>query len=78
MDIYERLENCDVGEREPAMTSAEAMESLVLHQDCLTAMCERKMAARQIIKTDAEKIESAKVIRFPASRMEPGCGTCDP
>ncbi|WP_433565672.1 hypothetical protein ACQP1O_10790 [Nocardia sp. CA-151230] len=42
MDIYERLENCDVGEREPAMTSAEAMESLVLHQDCLTAMCERK------------------------------------
>ncbi|MTE13353.1 hypothetical protein [Nocardia aurantiaca] len=78
MDIYERLESCDVGDREPAMTSTEAMESLVLHHDCVTAMCERKMAAGQIIKIDAEKITSARVIRFPASRMEPGCGTCDP
>ncbi|WP_198347267.1 hypothetical protein [Nocardia terrae] len=54
------------------------MESLVLHHDCLTALCERKMAAGQIIKTDPEKTLSAKVIRFPGSWEEAGCGTCDP
>ncbi|MGV9668489.1 hypothetical protein ACWDUL_33525 [Nocardia niigatensis] len=78
MDDYERLESCDVGEREPAMTPTEAMESLVLHHDCVTARCERKMAAGQIVKIEAERVESAKVIRFPVGRKEPGCGTCDP
>ncbi|GAP33262.1 hypothetical protein NSK11_contig00230-0011, partial [Nocardia seriolae] len=71
VDLYERLESCDVLDGEPAMTTAEAMESLVLHHDCVTAMCERKMAAGQVIKTDAEKVVSAKVIRFPERRREP-------
>ncbi|MVU76752.1 hypothetical protein GPX89_05760 [Nocardia sp. ET3-3] len=78
MDMYERLESCDVRDGEPTMTCSEAMESLVLHHDCLTALCERKMAAGQIIKTDPEKTLSAKVIRFPGSWEEAGCGTCDP
>ncbi|WP_405491903.1 hypothetical protein [Nocardia sp. NBC_00511] len=78
MDMFERLECCDVADEEPAMTTAEAMESLVLHHECLTALCERKMAAGQVIKTDAEKVDSAKVIRFPGSWTESGCGTCDP
>lgn len=78
MDMYERLESCDVSDDEPAMTTAQAMESLVLHHDCLTALCERKMAARQVVKTDAEKVASAKVIRFPGRGMGVGGGTCDP
>ncbi|MEC3914867.1 hypothetical protein [Nocardia sp. CDC160] len=78
MDMYERLESCDVGDGEPAMSCAEAMESIVLHHDCLTALCERKMAAGQIIKTDAEKTLSAKVIPFPTGWREVGCGSCDP
>lgn len=71
MDIYERLESCDVRDEEPPMTPTEAMESLVLHHDCVTALCERKMAASQVIRVDAEKLRSAKVIQFPAIRTEP-------
>lgn len=78
MDTYERLENCDVPDGEQGMTTSEAMESLVLHHDCVTAICERKMAAGQIIRTDAEQVLSAKVIPFPGSRAEASCGTCDP
>ncbi|MFF0607061.1 hypothetical protein ACFYUD_00170 [Nocardia tengchongensis] len=77
MDIYERLESCDVGDEEPPMTSTEAMESLVLHHDCATALCERKMAASQVIRVDAEKLSAAKVIRFPATRREPRHGPRD-
>ncbi|MFJ9744063.1 hypothetical protein [Streptomyces sp. NPDC101166] len=70
MDSYDRLEDCDVGDDEPTMNSAEAMESIVLHRDCLTALCERKMAASQIIRVASERGQSAKVIQFPATRTE--------
>ncbi|WP_162958639.1 hypothetical protein [Nocardia yunnanensis] len=66
--MYERLESCDVGEGEEGMTTSEAMESLVLHHDCVTALCERKMAAGQIIRIEGDKMLSAKVIPFPESR----------
>ncbi|WP_433593615.1 hypothetical protein [Nocardia sp. CA-145437] len=70
MDSYDRLEDCDVGDDEPTMNSTEAMESLVLHRDCLTALCERKMAASQVIRVAPERRKSAKVIPFPAARTE--------
>ncbi|MGW4354863.1 hypothetical protein ACWELJ_22540 [Nocardia sp. NPDC004582] len=70
MDSYDRLEDCDVGDDEPAMSAAEAMESLVLHRDCLTALCERKMAASQIIRVAPERLRSAQVIQFPSDRTE--------
>lgn len=74
MDAYDRLENCDVADDEPTMNSTEAMESLVLHRDCLIALCERRMAASQIIRIASEQLHSAKVIRLPTARTEPKSG----
>ncbi|MEU1428568.1 hypothetical protein ABZ412_15980 [Nocardia sp. NPDC005746] len=70
MDDYDRLESCDVPDTEPPMTPTEAMESLVLHRDCLTALCERKLAATQTVRISPGRHSTAKVIRFPTHRTD--------